>query len=134
MRQKKQHDRRYGSQRGKTLLAERIKAREEREARAASYRQALEGELVGIGGNPALPSMQALLDSATSAHLEISRTTKRFVHGAASAKAMHRLGLARSELRRALRALGLIADSGEAAPVPAGPSLEELKRPYEVST
>jgi hypothetical protein len=107
-------DRRYGSKTGATLLAERIRAREERAERARAYRLALEAELVATGGNPASASATALLDSAVSAHLEIAKTTQRFIHGSAHNKAMLRLQFARSELRRALRALGLIRDSGDA--------------------
>jgi hypothetical protein len=124
-------DRRYSSKSGATLLAERIRARQERAERARVYRAALETEVRAAGRDPVAPSMQALLDSATSAHLEIAKTTAQFVHGSVHAKSMLRLQFARSELRRALRALGLIRDDAESrnddqtAP-PAAPTEEAM--------
>ena len=115
-------------------LAVRDRNRVEREQRAASFRTSLLAQIRSSRG--AAESLdaatEALLDSAVSAHIEIARTSKQFIEGRASAKAMHRLGLARSELRRALRALGLIADSGEpdAAP-PSGPTLADIQKEYD---
>jgi hypothetical protein len=109
----KQRDRRYGSKSGATLQMERARARAERIERAKVYRAGLEDEVRTAGGNPASPSTMALVDSAVSAHAEIFKTTAQFINGSAHAKAMLRLQFARSELRRALRALGLTADSGE---------------------
>lgn len=93
---------------------QRVAAREERQRHAKEYRSALEAELIAAGGDPLAASTWSLLDSAVSAHIEIRKTTERFVRGTAHSKAMLRLQFARSELRRALRALGLIRDSGDA--------------------
>jgi hypothetical protein len=109
----KKTDRRYGSKSGVTLLAERTRARAERVRRAIEYRSALSAEVVAVGGSPASASTMALLDSATSAYMEIARTTERFIYGSAHDKAMQRLQFCRSELRRALRALRLITDDAE---------------------
>lgn len=75
------------------------------------FRAGLEAEVVAL---PAGPARSTLLDSAAACHLEIAITSERQVQGRASQKALQRAALARSELRRVLRALGLIADSGEA--------------------
>lgn len=57
-----------------------------------------------------------LLRAAVSASLEIEVTTARMVQGRARSKAVKSLGFARSELRRALRTLGLTGESTGGAP------------------
>jgi hypothetical protein len=75
-----------------------------------NYRGGLEAEVKALPGGPVRDS---LLDSAAGAFLEITLVSERLVRGRASQKSLQRAALARSELRRLLRALGLIADSGE---------------------
>lgn len=111
--------------------AARDKGRSERAQRATAFRASLVGQLRGSGA-PLTPAVEALLDSATSAYVEIAKTSAQFIEGRASAKAMERMSNARGELRRTLRSLGLIANGGEAgtngdsAPPPGAPSDESM--------
>jgi hypothetical protein len=112
--------------------AARDKGQAERARLAASFRQSLEAqfrESIGIHDEPLSAAVEALLSAAVSAHVEVVTTTQRFLAGRASSKALHRLGLARSELRRALRALKL-ADGGESSAAPGGVTIDDLKKEY----
>ena len=110
----------------------RDKGHAERVKLATSFRHGLEAQYrasVGAPGGALSAAVEALLSAAVSAHVEIAVTTERFLQGRASSKSLTRLGLCRSELRRALRALNL-ADSGEAGAAPTGPTIEDLKAEY----
>jgi hypothetical protein len=118
------------------LLEAKGKRRDEREERALACRNALEAEFRSVNGvSPGAPiaaSDQALLAVASSALLEVELTTARLVAGRARSKALKNLGFARSELRRCLRSLGLIANDGEsvtngdAAPPPGATDAEKV--------
>jgi hypothetical protein len=88
-----------------------------REHRVAELQQRLASQYRGVHGLAEHveipPSDQALLSASASALLEIELTTARLAAGRAHAKALKSLGFARSELRRSLRALGMVGDSGE---------------------
>jgi hypothetical protein len=115
--------------------AARDKGQAERARLAASFRQSLEAQFrdsIGAPEGALSAAVEALLSAAVSAHIEIRVTTERFLLGRASNKSLHRLGLARSELRRALRSLGL-ADSGEQRDDPNAPppgASDEEKREW----
>jgi hypothetical protein len=98
--------------------AGRVNARREREERALALWRSLAGEYRRVHSlpedAPINPADELLLQAAVSAALEISVTTARLVHGCARPKGMRNLGAARGELRRALRSLGMIGDSGDA--------------------
>lgn len=54
-----------------------------------------------------------MIATAVSAYLDVVEISSRFIRGVASDKALQRLGLARSELRRSLRALGVVSVDAE---------------------
>ena len=119
------------------MLAGKATAQADREARALASRRALEAEFrkaTGVpAGEPIGEAYAALLAVASSALVEIERTTTQMLAGRARAKAMANLAAARSELRRCLRALGLIGTDGEgtngdSAPPPG--ATEEQKREW----
>jgi hypothetical protein len=93
--------------------AARVEAR--RMALAEQFRARLDAEALGSG-----IAREALIDSAVSCYVEISELSTRFMRGRASEKDQQRLGLARGQLYRLLRALGLVAcapdDGGPSAP------------------
>jgi hypothetical protein len=108
----------------------------EREKRATELLERLTAEYRAVR---ALPdgvdigaSDRALLSAVASSALEIELTTARLAAGRAHSKALERLGNSRSELRRALRALRMIGDSGEqrddpiAPPAPSEESMAEV--------
>ena len=105
------------------VVTARRKHREEREHAAAGLRHALECEYRrahGLSEGAPLPAAdQELLKAAVSSAVEIDITTSRLVAGQARPASMKSLGFARSELRRCLRSLGMIGDSGE---LPADPN------------
>jgi hypothetical protein len=84
-------------------VATRRQATLERRTRLAhEFRQQLRAELPQAG-----PVELALIDCATSCHIEISEGTARFLQGRASEKALVRLQFCRSTLARVLKQLGL---------------------------
>ena len=116
------------------VVAARRKHRAEREHAATRLRQSLAAAYRRAHGLPEDAEIDApddeLLKAAVSAATEISITTSRLIQGHAHQKALKNLGLARSELRRALRALGLVANDGESSAAPTGPTIEDLKKEY----
>ena len=117
------------------LVEKRRAGQIERANAAVATREALLAQLRHVRGEAAEIDAATgyLIDSAVSATVQIAVTTRQFLAGRASAKAMLRLGNARSELRRCLRSLGLVADSGEAgtnganAPPPGAPTDESMR-------
>lgn len=76
-------------------------------------------------------SQAALLVAATSAYVEVTELNERYLGGRITAKARTALALARGQLQRALRSLGVI-DRGDDEP-PAVPSADELLAPYRTA-
>ena len=112
------------------MLAGKATAQADREARALASRRALEAEFrKATGGAPIGAADAALLTVASSALVEIERTTAQMLAGRARAKAMANLAAARSELRRCLRALNLIRSDGESSTPPIV-TIDELKKEY----
>jgi hypothetical protein len=97
-------------------MESRARAVSEREAIAANFRAGLAKELQ-IDGSA---SQAALIDAAVSAHLEISVVSLRFVRGRATADELSGARLARGQLVRALRALGVGKKASGAASDPSG--------------
>lgn len=89
---------------GSAVGSARAATEARRAQREAEIRAAIRAKL-----GPAADDIvkMALVDSVVGASLEISEGLTLFLRGRASAKVMQRVGLARSELRRALAALGL---------------------------
>jgi len=87
----------------------------QRETRATELRQRLASEYRTVHNLPEdvpIPAAdEALLESAISAGVEIARTTELMIKGCARPASVKSLGFARSELRRSLRALGMVSDS-----------------------
>ena len=106
----------------------------EREQRVAELRECLADEYRHRRnlpeGTPIPAADSVVLASAVSASFEIERTTAQLVAGRAQQKALDRLGFARSELRRCLRSLGMVGDSGEQREEQSGPTLDDLKAEY----
>jgi hypothetical protein len=117
------------------VVEARRKYRAAREERASSLWRSLAAEYRRVHGlsetTPIGAADESLLRSAVSASLEIHITTDRLVAGHANQKSLKSVGLARSELRRCLRSLGMIGDSGEPpadpnAPPPGAPTDESM--------
>lgn len=95
-------------------VQERRRQMRERRARtAAEFRAKLLAELNCADESTLPASRLALVDSACSAHLMIAESTWCYLNGHTSRDRERRWGLARSELRRALRCLGLIERDDE---------------------
>jgi len=86
-----------------TLMARRARVVKDRQALVAHFREWLERSLTVDGSF----EQSQLITVAVSASLEISVLSERFEHCRAKSHERDRLGRARSELVRALRALGL---------------------------
>ena len=86
-------------------------ARIRREAAAAEFGEQLRSDLKLVAQPTATQS--ALLAAAVSAYVEVSELSAAFLRGNASSKQLTALGLARGQLVRTLRLLGLTGDSGE---------------------
>lgn len=113
------------------ITENRRKTVADRKALLASYRERLMAGLT-IDGSV---SQQWLIDAASSAALDVEQLTKLFVGGRATANDRERLLLARGQLQRLLRDLGItpaedpVADAtslerlaGESNPSPEAPS------------
>jgi hypothetical protein len=118
------------------LLEAKDKHAIEREKRATRLQTELSREYRRVHGLPVdaeiPPADRALLAAAVSASIEIERTTSQMVAGRARAKALKSLGFARSELRRSLRSLGLIANDAETGTNgdTGSVTVDDLKREY----
>jgi hypothetical protein len=103
---------------------------ERRSRLAADFKAKLLAEL---GPGISTASRDALTSAAISAFVQMTELTATFLGNRASPRDRRELGLARSELRRCLRSLGLIADrsdNDDDAPVP---SVQDLIARYDKS-
>src|SRR5437016_3976782 len=85
------------------VMKNRALAQQERMALARDFRERLTRD-VSIDGSAA---QAALIDAAVSAYVEISVVSARFLRCSATGDQMQRLSLARGQLTRALRLLGM---------------------------
>ena len=94
---------RLRSSRSREISAARAVARQRRAAIAAEFRVALLAEL----GPNVSATATALVNAAVSANTEITELSTRFLACNVDDASMERLGAARGQLARILRALGL---------------------------
>jgi hypothetical protein len=67
----------------------------------------------------------ALVDAAVSAHVFVSESATKYLHGRLTDAELARLSLARGQLHRMLKALGLVGGPVEVDEEPAGAALEQ---------
>jgi hypothetical protein len=67
----------------------------------------------------------ALVDAAVSAHVVVTESATKYLHGRLTDAELARLSLARGQLHRMLKALGLVGGPVEVDEEPAGAALEE---------
>lgn len=72
---------------------------------------------------------EAMIESAVSAFVQVSEISRQYLENRCPTDARKQLGLARSELRRCLHALGLIGRDADDE-VPLTPSADELLAPF----
>jgi hypothetical protein len=110
------------------------KARAEREAAALRLREGLAARyraVRGLADDGVIPfEDELLLQAACSAALEVSVTTARFIVGRARPQSLERASNARSELRRILLVLRMVANDSEVSAPPSGITIDDLKREY----
>lgn len=86
---------------------------ERRAALASDFRARLLAEL---GGGPLPASRAALAECAVSAYTQMTELSARFTRANATPRAQQALAIARGQLQRALRALGLVENDTDDAP------------------
>jgi hypothetical protein len=103
-------------------VATRRKATFERRTRLANeFRKQLRAELPNASA-----AQSSLIDSAVICHVQIHELGARYLQGRAGVEDVRRLSLARGQLSRVLRQLGLVTGPAELVEEQAGSALEEL--------
>jgi len=106
--------------RGARVMRNAKAAETRRKACAKRFRARLLAEVKGDG-----VARESLIEAAVSAHVEVTELSRRFYLCRANEDAMTRLSLARGQLARMLKQLGLTTASSEADDERAGTALEE---------
>jgi hypothetical protein len=106
--------------RGARVMRNAKAAETRRKACARRFRARLLAEVPGDG-----VARESLIEAAVSAHVEVTELSQRFYQCRANEDAMSRLSLARGQLARILRQLGLVTGPVEPVEEHAGAALEE---------